>query len=380
MISANALIAEARTATGLSDFGDDWFFRPLDALVGFVNAEAGLKAPAGGPVDRILAALIDRLKLVDLLKRKPAILDERIEVAGAIIGLPRTGSTLLHRLLAASPQLTAPFWWETTFPLPLDGEAPGDPSARQALAKKAVDDLLKYWPDFESIDPIDAMEVAEEVILLDKGFLSTTYDSIMAIPGYGRWQRDEDQTRAYAELKIWLQVLQHHAPWRRGRKWILKTPHHLLGGMGGLMKVFPEATLIMTHRDPAEVLPSYCSMCASMTASSSTTYRREAQGAAWTERFATGLKRFAALRRTLPAGKVVDVRYEETAQDPLAAGARVLAAIGLDFGPDEEAAMRAAILRNARENRPKHRYAAADFGLSPEGIAAAFSFYTEHRS
>lgn len=381
MITTAGLIDAARTATGLADFGDDWFMTPLAKLVAFVNEEAGLLASAGGPVDRITAALMDRLKLVQLLKDRPQILDENIEVAGAIIGLPRTGSTMLHRLLAASPQLTSPYWWETTFPLPLDGEQPGDPAPRQELAKQVVDDLLKFWPDFESIDPIDAMEVAEEVILLDKSFLSTTYDSMMHVPSYGFWQADQDHERAYAELKVWLQVLQSQVPHghpadRRGRKWVLKTPHHLLGGMSGLLSVFPQAKLIMTHRDPAELLPSYCSMCASMTVNASSTYRRETQGAYWTKRFATGLERFMALRKTLPADRVIDVQYRDTVSDPIGVARRAMAVMGLNYSGNDAAGFARCIERNVRENRPKHKYAAEDFGLDPAQIDRDFAFYT----
>lgn len=379
-ISPETLMVAARERTGLHDFGDDWFMAPFEALVAAINREAGLPSANAGPVERIVAALSDRLRLVQRLKDHPEILEEEISVAGAIIGLPRTGSTVMHRLLASSPQLTAPFWWEATFPLPLDGERPGDPTPRQALAKQVVEHLLREWPDFESIDPIEAMAVAEEVLLLDKTFLSTTWDSMMHIPSYGFWQAGQDHAPAYRELRVWLQVLQHQSPWRRGKKWILKTPHHLLGGMNGLLAVFPDAKLLMTHRDPADVLPSYCSMCASLTATSSSTYRREDQGAYWTKRFVDGLRRFEAIRARLPAGTVIDIDYRQTVSDPIAAGRTALEAMGLEFGAEDEASMRACIEANAREKRPRHRYSAEEFGLKPEGIASDFAFYQGAKS
>ncbi len=377
MITSAGLVDAARSATGLSDFGDEWFMEPLEALIGFINEEAGLTSSSGGPIDRIVYALMDRLALTALLKSRPEILDEDIQVAGAIIGLPRTGSTMLHRLLASAPRLTSPFWWETTFPLPLPGEVAGDPTPRQKLAKQTVTDFLAAWPNFESIDPIDAMEVAEEVILLDKSFLSTTYDSMMHIPSYGFWQADQDHERSYRELKIWLQVIQSQSPDRRGKKWVLKTPHHLLGGMSGLLSVFPEAKLIMTHRDVGQVLPSYCSMCESMTVMASASYRRETQGAYWTRRFANGLERFAALRTTLPADKVIDVHYRDTLSDPIAVGRRAMEAMGLGFTSTDEAMMATCIAGNARDKRPVHRYSAADFGLDQAQIARDFAFYIE---
>ncbi len=375
MLTVPTLLQKARTATTLQDFGDEWFLRPLTRLVDEVNAHAGLVAPEAGAGQRILSALEDRLRLVQYLKDHPEVHDEQIEIACAIIGLPRTGSTVMHRLLASSPRTTSFFWWETTFPLPLAGEAVGDPAPRIALAHQIVDRLLSEWPDFESIDPIEAEAVAEEVILLDRTFLSSTYDSMMPIPGYGAWQADQDHAPAYRDLLLWMKALQFQSPWRRGRKWVLKTPHHLLGGMNGLLKVFPCVPLVMTHRNVGQVLPSYCSMCASMSIGASTTYRRELQGAHWTGRFRTGLERFEALRKTLPENRIVDVRYEDTVSDPIGTASRVMSAIGMGCDSADRAAMEACMAANVRENRPKHKYSAEEFGLTREGIAADFAFY-----
>ena len=369
------LLANAREQTGLSDFGDDWFLVPLERLVVEVNAHAGLIAPEAGAGARIQSALGDRLKLIQYFKDYPEARDEKIEVACAVIGLPRTGSTVMHRLLASSPKTTSLYWWETAFPLPFEGEAPDDPTPRQQAAKAFVDQLLVEWPDFESIDPMDAMAVNEEVVLLDRTFLSTSYDSMMPIHDYGHWQADQDHEPAYRDLLLFLKAIQHQSPWRRGRKWVFKTPHHLLGGIGGLLKVFPGIPLVMTHRDVSEVLPSYCSMCASLSISSSTTYRREDQGAHWTSRFKTGLERFEKLRQTLAPGQVVDVRYEDTVRDPIGAAAKAMRAIGLGFDDADRAAMEACVEANRREGRPRHKYSADQFGLTPEGIARDFAFY-----
>ena len=376
-LSVPALLDAASKSAGLSDFGDDWFIEPLTKLVSFINADAGLLAPDAGGGGRVQSALVDRLQLIQYLKVNPQALDEEVKIACAVIGLPRTGSTVIHRLLASSPKLTSLFWWETAFPLPIPGEQPGDPSPRQEAAKGFVDYLLNEWPDFESIDPMDAMAVNEEVVLLDRTFLSTTYDSMMPIHDYGIWQADQDHTRAYQDLLIWMKVIQHQSPWRRGRKWVLKTPHHVLGGMSGLLSVFPEARLIMTHRDVGQVLPSYCSMCASLSISTSTTYRREDQGAHWTRRFKTGLERLIALRETLPKGKIVDIRYQETVSDPIGVAQKLMEAMGLDFDEIDRAAMVACMAENARDNRPPHKYAAEQFGLSADTIALDFAFYHE---
>lgn len=371
------LLERAVRDTGLSDFGDMWFLAPLEALVGFVNAEAGLVAPDAGAGARIMGALSDRLRLVQYFKDHPDAADEQVELACAIVGLPRTGSTALHRLLASVPGLTATWWWETAFPVPLEGETAGDPSPRQEAGRQMVDWLLAEWPDFESIDPMDAMAINEEVVLLDRTFLSTSYDSMMPIHGYGHWQARQDHAPAYRDLHRMMQAIQHQRV-QRGeprRPWVFKTPHHVLGGIEGLLAVWPEVRLVMTHRDVAQVLPSWCSMCCSLTVNSSTAYRKEDQGAHWTARFRDGLRRFEEIRQRLPDGQVIDVRYEETVSDPAGTAARVLAALGRPADAADQAAIAQCIAENAREARPRHKYSAAEFGLGAEGIARDFAFY-----
>jgi hypothetical protein len=148
-----------------------------------------------------------------------------------------------------------------------------------------------------------------------------------------------------------------------------------MGALAGLLKVWPDVKLVMTHRDVGDVLPSYCSMCASLSVNSSTSYRKEAQGAHWTRRFRDGLNRLEAVRATLPEGQVIDVAYRDTVTDPQGTGEKILAALG--YAPDagDRQAMQQAIAANAREARPKHKYSAADFGLTPEGIAQDFADY-----
>ncbi len=376
-LSVTALLEGARAASGLTDFGDEWFLAPLEKLVAFVNSDAGLIAPDAGGGGRIQSALIDRLQLIQYLKDNPQVHDEQIKIACAVIGLPRTGSTIIHRLLASSPQLTSLLWWETAFPLPMPGEIPDDPTPRQDAAKGFVDYLLNEWPDFESIDPMDAMAVNEEVVLLDRTFLSTTYDSMMPIHDYGYWQADQDHELAYRDLLLWMKAVQFQRAGRGEvrRPWVLKTPHHVLGGINGLLKVFPEAKLIMTHRDVAQVLPSYCSMCASLSISTSTKYVRGDQGAHWTRRFKAGLERLMTLRQSLTADKVIDIRYAETVSDPVGVAERLMAAMGLATTDADRAAFAVCMADNARENRPTHKYAAVDFGLDPQTIAQEFAFY-----
>jgi Sulfotransferase family len=376
-LSVEALLQNACQQTGLTDFGDDWFMSPLTRLVDDVNCDAGLVSPESSAGARIQSGLADRLQLEQYFKDHPQAAGEQIDLACAIIGLPRTGSTMVHRLLASSPKLTATWWWETAFPFPLPGELPTVPSPRQDAAKAMVDWLLTEWPDFESIDPMDAMAINEEVVLLDRTFLSTTYDSMMPIHEYGYWQAEQDHEPAIRDLYRFMQVIQHQRMVRGEprRPWVFKTPHYVMGALAGLLKVWPNVKLIMTHRDVAQVLPSYCSMCASLSVNSSRTYCKETQGAHWTRRFKDGLQRLETIRATLPASQIIDVRYEDTVSDPLGTVERIFAAIGLAVDATDREAFERANAANARETRPKHKYSASDFGLTTEGIAQDFAFY-----
>jgi len=376
-LAVDALLREACEQTGLTDFDDPWFMQPLARLVEAVNAEAGLVSTDAGAGARIKGALADRLQLQQYFRDNPDAASERVELSCAIVGLPRTGSTAIHRLLASSPKLAALWWWETAFPLPFADEDPADPSPRQEAGRQMVDWLLSEWPDFESIDPMDAMAINEEVVLLDRTFLSTTYDAAMPVHSYGHWQFGQDHEPAYRDLYRFMQAIQHQrvARGEPRRPWVFKTPHHLLGGIEGLLKVWPGVRLVMTHRDVGQVLPSWCSMCCSLTVNSSTTYRKEDQGAHWTRRFRDGLDRFDAIRATLAEGQVIDVRYDETVRDPAGTAVRVLAALGLAPDQADRAAIARCIADNAREARPRHRYTADEFGLTSEGIARDFAAY-----
>lgn len=378
-LRVETLLQNAMSETGLADFGDCWFIGPLERLVESVNRDAGLISPESSAGARIQGGLADRLHLIQYFKDHPEAREERIDLACAIIGLPRTGSTMMHRLLAASPKLTALWWWETAFPLPFGEEQACDPSPRQEAARAMVDWLLTEWPDFESIDPMDAMAINEEVVLLDRTFLSTTYDSMMPIHGYGFWQARQDHEPAMRDLYGFMQAIQHQRAMRgeARRPWVFKTPHYVLGALDGLLKIWPDVRLVMTHRNVLEVLPSYCSMCASLSVNSSTTYRKLPQGDYWSRRFREGLERLEAVRAGLPQDRIIDVRYDDTVNDPLATAKRVMLALDLNFDEADLGAMTLAIAANAREARPRHKYAAADFGISPADIASAFSFYHE---
>jgi hypothetical protein len=260
-ITVESLMDQARKAAGLSDFGDPWFTAPLARLVEFINEEAAIPSADAPPVLGLIGNLADRLRLVDYLKRNPEVRNEKLDVAGVIIGLPRGGSTLLQRLLGTSPQLTSTYWWEMMFPVPYPDEAPGRPAARMAAGQKAADAMMAAWPELKSIHPLEPMGYDEEIILVDRSFLSLMYSFYFDIPSYAHWQTEQDHRKGYrsrAEAVVAAFSVQHSGTTRQ--KVALKSPHHLLSGaLQTMMDTFPDAKVLMTHRAMEKCHSSFCS-------------------------------------------------------------------------------------------------------------------------
>jgi hypothetical protein len=379
MLATGALIDQARLKSGLSELGDEWFTVPLDVLVHSLNTEAEL-SERGFELTRrrLVALLVDRLRLRALQREHPRILDTPLDVAGVICGLPRTGSTLLHRLLAASPKLTSTLSWEVSFPIPIPGEGP-DAAERKRRAREQAALFVQMSPHFGEIHTVSWDGPEEEVILIDRSFTSTSFESFYRVPGYGAWLRGADQRPAYRELREWLQVLRWQDPARAGRPWLLKSPHHLCA-LDAVLDTFHDARLVMTHRAPASAVPSYASMVATLTGQYTDSVDPHRIGPYWSDRFAANLRDFVAVRARR-AHRFVDVRYPQMVADPAAQAGRVLDEVGLAGGissdDEDRAAFAAYLAENRAEGHGTHRYTAADFGLSPDQLDRDFSFYTE---
>ncbi|MGH3878752.1 MAG: sulfotransferase family protein [Actinophytocola sp.] len=372
MIRVDDLLHTARERTGLTDYGDEWFTEPLKVLVEALNTEARLSELGLALTRRRLAALLaDRLRLRALRKQHPDIEDVDVTVAAEICGLPRTGSTLLHRLLAASPGLTSTLSWETSYPLPFPGEGP-DAAERKRRARERARLFLDMSPDFADIHTIEWDGPEEDVILLDRTFVSMSFDSFYAIPFYGTWLRETDQAPAYRELREWLQVLQWQNPARRNEEWVLKSPHHLTA-VGTVLETFPTCKIVMTHRSPVSAVPSYASMVCSIGRQYSDDVDPTERGPYWSERFAATLRAFAGVRSTWPE-RFVDVRYDAMVADPVGQVCRVLGELGRTPDP---AALESYLDRNRGQRHGSHSYTPADFGLSAAQLERDFAFYSE---
>jgi hypothetical protein len=374
LLVRDELLEQARQRTGLSDFGDLWFLEPMDRFLDAANAEARLTpAGAAGQAEAIVKGLASRLRLVEDLKRHPEIRDEQVAVAGIILGLPRTGSTIFHRLLASAPGMTAIRWYEAQNYAPFPGETPGDPAERRAYAQAMIDGWLQAAPELASIHPLDPEAPDEEIIILGQLFVSTMVEGMSFVPGFTRWLDGYDQSRGHEDLKTILQYLQWQDPSRRGSKWVLKSPSNL-PYLDYAANAFPDALLIMTHRDPVQTVPSYVSMQASLYKLSSTVSDAEV-GAFWFQRLAGWMRRFEEARERIGEERFIDIDYRAVTREPVAQAERVLQRMGIAVDDRIEAALTEFLAGNTREQRPAHDYSLERFGLDEDAIKREFASY-----
>ena len=376
-LEVGELLQRARHLTGLEDFGDPWFMEPLGHLVACVNREAGLPSDQVWPVRRLVDMLADRLRLVDYINRHPGVLDEKVEVAGIIVMHARGGSTLTQRLIARSPQLRATYFWELHTPVPLADETRGNPVKRIQIGNEEVASWAKAMPEHASMHPHDAQFHEEDLVLCDRGFLSYMYSCQFNIPSYHSWMAAQDETRAYQDLKIWLQALQYQAPQLAGRKWLLKSVHHFIGrNLRTMFHTFPEATAVMTHRRMDEVIPSLCSVQSMhLRQSEAAGFDQRDMGPRLIAQYLPAFEDMLKVRQEMPQHRFVDLQYRSLLADPIGEFRRILHAIGVKATAQDIHEAETWMAANGRDTHPRHQYAAEEFGVTVEELQRTFKFY-----
>ena len=264
MLDSKQIIDAAKNQTNLEYFGNPLFLEGFECLVHSINQEADLNdVGMEAQQHRLIGILANMLRIEDACVKYPEILNEEIKSPVVIVGLPRTGSTMTHRLLASDPRHTAMLWWEGRYPAMLPNEVRGHPDERMEMGKAEVEAVMQASPEALTIHPWDYKGADEEILLLEHTFFSTVPESFMRLPTYSKWVESQDHIHAYSQLKIMLQYLQWQNPGRDKKRWVLKSPHHL-GFIDKLLKVFPDSKVIQTHRDPLKTVPSFCSMCSNL--------------------------------------------------------------------------------------------------------------------
>lgn len=375
-LNQDDLLAEAKRRAGSDDFGPEWFMEPMAVVLKSIREEARL-SEMGTTIQRetILNGLVNRLRMFDAIKTHPEILDEEVNMAGIMLGLPRTGSTMLHRLLATSPGMTGIRWWETQNFAPFPGEKRGNPEPRREAAKQILKAMLESVPDLTSIHPFSIDGPDEDVIILGQFFVSTMAPSTLYVPSYSKWLESADQRPGYEDLKTVLKFLQWQDTSRKGKRWVLKAPTHVTAP-GTALEVFPDAKLIMTHRDPLQTIPSFCSMVTSLYKLTSDDVDPVEAATYTSKSWAGHLNRLAEFRKTADPDRFIDVRYEDQLADPHGVVHMVLERLGVPISEDIDKHISDWLEENAREKRAAHKYSLEEFGLTEEQIKKDFAFYT----
>ncbi|MFO0690946.1 MAG: sulfotransferase [Myxococcota bacterium] len=372
-----AILADACKRAGLEDFGPDPFREPFSVLLKSLREEAPLNE-LGRTVMRlrILESLEARLVTQEWIRRHPEILKEELGAPIVIMGLMRTGTTMLHRIVASDPRNHAADWWEVRFPAPALDTDWTKPDPRIAAARAEVAAILEADPRQASIHPWDAEAPDEEIMLLEHSFLSHVPEAFVNIPTYRRFITEADWTPAYVYLRKQFQFLQWQKRQRGNvrERWILKTPGHL-GYVDTLFKIFPGARVIFNHRDPVETVPSAASMNFAMWALYGDPSEASIAAAQWQERLAWGTNRAMEARKRYDANRFADIWFKDVMRDPIAEVERVYGIFGIEMTAAARAAMQAWRDRNPREKRPPHEYELSEYGLTREGICAAFAEY-----
>lgn len=377
----DGLLADARRATGLSDFGAEDFLEPLTVAARSLDREARL-SPGGRAGQRagIVGHLTQRLLLEEWIRRHPEILEERIEAPVVIVGLPRTGTTMLYRMLSISPGLTAPRHFEARRPAPpLDWDFQRATDPRVGDAEAAIAAMNAAAPELVSIYPFEALAPEEDIFVSAASFRTTSTQSGARVPSFERWLATADRVPLYRFLERNLRLLQ----WQRRRttppvapaRWLLKTPDHL-HGLDALFAVWPDADVVQTHRDPLRTIPSICSFIRTLHSLATDAVDDAGIGDAWSSMFARSTRHAMAVRDAGPE-RFCNVWYEDTVHAPRKVAEEVFAFLGRPLDDAAWAEMEQWREANRREARPAHEYTLEQFGLSPERIEREFAEYRE---
>jgi hypothetical protein len=374
------LLESASQAAGLDDFGDPWFEGPMEVLLDSIAQEANLN-PAGdfSAMQQFHKVLTDRLWAQMWFKRHPEILARPIPRPVVIVGPMRSGTTRLHRLLASDNRFSHMRSFETISPVPRpdyeDVLAGDKEDFRPILASRIMKVARLANPRTLSIHPTGPYEPEEELGLFVSSMWGMKHEAQWQIPTYGRWCEGQDATPAYRQLADLLRLVGWSQQSSSIRPWILKTPQHMLD-LPALLKVFPDARLIFTHRDPQSVVGSAASLAWNQTIIYADDVDPIQVGAEWLRKSELQIARMRAARDVIPADRMIDVQYDDMDRDWRGTMARIYRFLDFDMEPAIPG-MEAFLERSKALKRHPHRYSLEEFGLSANMVSERLGDYVQ---
>lgn len=368
-----AALREAAKEPGLTspDLGDPSEFRPgLEVVCTALENLPDLPTAGRFAARRqILRALRQRIRRLAFRTQHPERFAKRLHPPVVVLGLPRTGTTFLHRLLSAPSDTRALPMWEVSMPFPpLQG-----PDKRREAGERAATMMKRAIVDIDRKHATGADEPEECMHLQDEAFFSWSWFSNYPIPSYTRWLQTADARPAY---RVWSDVLRYVQGLDHSRRLTLKSPSHT-AHLATLLDEMPDARIVWTHRDPRTVVPSFASLIATTRAiaTTPTTGDPHALGREISEFLAHQLQSGLNQRDRVATGQLIDVSFDDLRRDPLATVARIHHHFGLPWTPDVSRSVQAQIDARPRNRHGSHAYSLADFGLSDSLIDGLFDNY-----
>jgi hypothetical protein len=373
-LDADALHARASADTGLDDFGAQDYRERLDVYLAALRNIDGLH-PAGAVnfYGQLLQLLKNRLLFTDLVHRHPDIDDIELQPPIVIAGLPRTGTTHLHNLLAAPPTFRTMPYWESVEPFPLPNEVGVEPDPRRARMDVAVAVINTVMPHFALMHEMTTDHVHEEIQLLANDFSTMFFETLADVPSWRDHYAAHDQTPHYQYLARQLKAMQFL---RGGRRWLLKSPQHL-EQVPVLDQVFPGSIVVFTHRDPVPVALSMIAMITYSARMHRSPVPVEKIAAYWIDRLDRMLTALVRDRDTIGPDRSVDVRFDDFMADELGVAERVYALAGEPFNEPVRAAIADYLAGHRRGRLGSVETSPEMFGLTAEGLRERFAPYVE---
>lgn len=370
------LLAEARARTGLHDVGDPRFMVALGQLLDSVRAESTVTSDGVVAArERWLRLLVNRLRFEADLARTPEIHDEPLAPPLIVDGLPRVGSTKLHRLLAGGGDFQALLFWQGFNPAPVPGAPIGGPDPRIDEAARFLEWRSRLNPAADAAHHMAALEPEEDTYLLEYTLHTYWPTSYFNVPGFLRWLDGQDRDHAFAYVARLLKYLQWQFHRGGGRPWILKSPPNL-GFEAEMARHLPGARFVMLHRDPVDVIPSTVAIVREVRRLYCGAPGDLAIVADWALReYGAAIRRHMAWRRTVPPGTVIDIAYEDVVADEDGVVERVYAHCGLALTAEARRRMATWSTDNEQHKHGRHLYSLQESGLTPERIETVFADY-----
>jgi hypothetical protein len=372
-LTPSSVVASATKLAGSSDLGSDSYREPLEVYLAACRDEADLTTFGRILISKMLAAaLANRIALHQWSVEHPEVRSEQIESPWVIVGLPRTGTSVLSMLLGLDPMARPLLQWEAAHPIPPPTLDEGEQDPRIAQTTKELDGLMKVNPPLKAMHPFGATLAQECVSLFMYDVRTLALELEAHVPTYARWLEHADMTSAYAQHRLALQTLQSRQPTER---WILKTPNHLWH-LEALLAAYPDARIVWTHRDPGPVITSLASLANA--GQRPFTRRSDPRPTAneWKRKCAFALESAVAFDEKSADDWCQHLHYDALMADPLGTVRQLYRSFGSEVSDLHARRMDVFLQHRPKDAFGKHHYDPADFGWTYPGLAEEFSGYT----